>query len=43
MVITGEKPGIGVYTCTNCGQKVHLDDDSDRMPPCPNCGNTTFN
>lgn len=42
MVTTGEKPGSGIYHCTNCGQEVRLDDDYDRMPPCPNCGNTKF-
>lgn len=33
MVTTGEKPGAGTYTCTNCGQVVVLDYDSDIMPP----------
>ena len=33
----GEKPGKGTYCCTNCGQQVRLDDDDDRLPPCPNC------
>jgi hypothetical protein len=29
----GEKPGIGTYCCTSCNWKVHLDDNSDRLPP----------
>ena len=39
---TGEKPGKGTYYCTKCGQKVVLDDNSDTLPPCPKCSNTTF-
>ena len=42
MSTTGEKPGKGTYTCTACGQKVILDDDTDTLPPCPNCHNTDF-
>ena len=42
MSTTGEKPGIGTYTCTKCGQKVHLDDNTDTLPPCPNCHNTNY-
>lgn len=33
----GEKPGKGTYRCVNCGCKVELDDESDRLPPCPEC------
>lgn len=33
----GEKPGKGIYCCTNCGCKVRLDDNSDKLPPCPKC------
>lgn len=43
MPTTGEKPGAGTYTCTSCGQVVVLNDDTDTMPPCPNCGNSEFN
>lgn len=43
MPTTGEKPGAGTYTCTQCGQVVVLDDNDDRMPPCPSCGGTKFN
>lgn len=42
MYTTGEKPGKGTYRCTKCGQLVRLDDDSDRLPPCPSCDNTTY-
>ena len=38
---TGEKPGKGVYSCTNCGTDVTLD-NGDKMPPCPKCNNTSF-
>ncbi len=40
--ITGEKPGKGTYTCTECGQTVVLDDNTDTLPPCPKCANTEF-
>lgn len=33
---TGEKPGIGTYQCVNCGTIIHLDDNTDTLPPCPN-------
>jgi DNA-directed RNA polymerase subunit RPC12/RpoP len=39
---TGEKPGVGVYKCTNCGTTVELDDSTDTLPPCPSCANTDF-
>ena len=39
---TGEKPGKGTYKCLNCGEIIHLDDDSDTMPPCPVCQYTEF-
>lgn len=36
----GEKPGTGKYCCdaTGCTWSVELDDDSDRLPPCGDCG-----
>ena len=34
----GEQPGVGQYCCTDCGWRVRLDDASDRLPPCGNCG-----
>ena len=40
-VNTGEKPGKGEYSCTKCGFDVTLG-DRDKMPPCPNCHNTSF-
>lgn len=42
MYKTGEKPGVGTYTCTACGQKVRLDDNTDTLPPCPKCAETTY-
>lgn len=42
MSTTGEKPGIGTYTCTNCGQRVRLDDSTDTLPPCPKCDGTNY-
>lgn len=38
MYRVGEKPGVGTYCCTNCDWSVDLDDASDRLPPCGNCG-----
>lgn len=43
MYETGEKSGKGDYTCTNCGETITLDDDTDTLPPCPKCHNTTYN
>jgi Zn finger protein HypA/HybF involved in hydrogenase expression len=42
MSTTGEKPGKGTYECTNCGQKVVLNDGDDCLPPCPNCDGTDY-
>jgi len=42
MSTTGEKPGKGTYTCKKCGEKVRLDEASDRLPPCPRCRGTEF-
>ncbi|WP_394708358.1 hypothetical protein [uncultured Desulfuromusa sp.] len=42
MSTTGEKPGVGNYTCTSCGQSVYLDNASDTLPPCPKCGGTNY-
>ncbi|TPE65927.1 hypothetical protein AMD02_019885 [Halalkalibacterium halodurans] len=39
---TGEKPGIGRYSCTDCFTKVNLDDRTDTLPPCPKCHGTSF-
>ena len=43
MYKTGEKPGKGTYECTECGTYVVLDANTDTLPPCPKCHNTTFN
>ena len=40
---SGEKPGKGNYCCTNCGEQITLDDDDDRLPPCPKCQNGEYN
>lgn len=41
IIKTGEKPGGGKYSCTNCGTNVTLD-KADKMPPCPKCSNNGF-
>ncbi len=41
IVKTGEKPGKGTYSCTNCGTDVTLN-ASDKCPPCPKCNNSEF-
>ncbi|MDD6361194.1 MAG: hypothetical protein SO203_05765 [Eubacteriales bacterium] len=41
IIKTGEKPGAGCYSCTNCHTKVCLD-SKDKMPPCPKCTNNEF-
>ena len=43
MYNSGEKPGKGLYQCTNCGEVVELDDITDTLPVCPVCRNTTWN
>lgn len=43
MYTTGQKPGKGTYECTYCGKCIELDDNTDTLPPCPKCTNTTFN
>jgi len=40
---SGEKPGKGNYCCTDCGEQITLDDDDDRLPPCPKCQNGDYN
>lgn len=42
MYKTGEKPGIGTYKCTKCGELVHLNDNTDVLPPCPKCHNAYY-
>ena len=43
MYSTGEKPGKGRYQCTNCYEVITLDDNSDRLPPCPKCDGSKWN
>jgi rubrerythrin len=38
---TGQNPGKGTYSCTNCGTDITLN-GSERLPACPRCGNTEF-
>ncbi len=33
----GEKPGVGTYKCSDCGEKVVLIDLLDSLPRCPKC------
>jgi hypothetical protein len=33
----GQKPGKGTYRCTKDYEIIHLDQDSDVLPPCPKC------
>jgi len=42
MSTTGEKPGQGAYRCDHCGEVVVLDDQDDRLPPCPRCSETEY-
>ena len=39
---SGERPGVGTYVCTNCNQRIMLDDEMDVIPPCPNCQGVNF-
>ncbi len=39
---TGEKPGAGTYTCVSCGNKVTLEDHSNRLPLCTTCNCIAF-
>lgn len=41
---TGEKFATkkGRYKCLNCGKVITLDEDTDRLPPCPKCHGTEF-
>ena len=41
IVKTGQVPGSGTYSCTNCHTKVKLG-TRDKMPPCPSCSNSEF-
>jgi len=37
----GTKQDSGCYSCCNCGTNVNLD-KTEVLPPCPKCGNDTF-
>ncbi|AMP20119.1 rubredoxin-like protein [endosymbiont 'TC1' of Trimyema compressum] len=39
---TGEKLSKGTYYCLNFGQAVKLDDNSDTLPPCPDCNGSKY-
>ena len=39
---SGERPGVGTYVCTNCNQRIMLDDEMAVIPPCPNCQGVNF-
>jgi ribosomal protein S27AE len=39
---TGETPEKGEYKCKNCGKQLTLDEEKDRLPPCPECHKTEF-
>ncbi len=41
VVKTGETVTAGTYYCTNCGQKMEME-DGQTMPPCPRCSNNGF-
>ncbi len=38
----GEKPGVGIYICRNCGAHKHLDNSTDVLPPCSVCDHCTY-
>ncbi|WP_171014973.1 zinc ribbon-containing protein [Culicoidibacter larvae] len=33
-----KKYELNVYTCINCGKKMHVTEVTDHLPPCSNCG-----
>lgn len=42
MIETGEKISSNSrLICRNCGQRIDVG-ANDKVPPCPRCGNTTF-
>jgi len=38
---TGASPGLGTFSCLQCGSQLSLD-ASDRLPECPRCGTSRF-
>jgi len=39
---TGQRPGKGVYQCTKCPERIVLDSNTSRLPPCPSCSATEY-
>ncbi|MBP2030865.1 DNA-directed RNA polymerase subunit RPC12/RpoP [Methanohalophilus levihalophilus] len=39
---TGDTPGKGTYMCTFCKKEVVLENDTDKLPPCPKCYKTEY-
>lgn len=37
MFYAGDKPGKGIYICTECNHRIILEDDQDKLPICPFC------
>lgn len=42
IIKSGEKPGIGKYTCLKCGAKQELRIKSEELKTCKLCGNSNF-
>lgn len=38
----GQKPGKGTYRCTKDHEIIHLDQDTDVLPPCPKCNSCSW-
>ncbi|UCH87925.1 MAG: hypothetical protein JSV49_06550 [Thermoplasmata archaeon] len=39
----GEEPGKGMYMCDHCGTGITLENDGDKLTPCPKCGKCEYN
>jgi len=39
---TGTEPGIGAYACRKCKAIVRLDENTDKLPPCPKCKGSDY-
>ena len=39
---TGQKPGIGIYICDICGNRVTIYKNSDRLPQCSVCNGINY-
>ncbi len=42
MLISGDKPGKGLYICTICALEIELDLDSEELPFCPVCSGASY-